>query len=104
MLNKNSVNALLKLNKILWALTDTGDFRCKHFFIVTIFDLPRRLQDVFKISSRRVCNILSKDVVQSSWKKKRYAEDIFNTSSPRGMSTGFKTPSNIYDTAFCENS
>ena len=85
-------------------LLDTYQFRFVryiylHFFVlktcledvfsVTIFRLPRRLQDVFKTSSRRFQDVFarrlqesSQDVFKTSWKTKNcYAEYVLKTSS-----------------------
>ena len=67
-------------------------WRCfQHVFSVTIFRLPRRLQDVLKIFWRRLAKTSWRhlathleDVFKTSWKTKYcYAEDIFKMSSRR---------------------
>ena len=83
----------------LFSKTSWG--RLKDIFNVTIFLLPRRLQDVFKTFSRSVCKNSSKYVFKASSKhlqgvftrrvfktfSRHLFEDIFKTSSRRLANT-----------------
>ena len=67
----------LFVSKTSWRrLQDMSSRRLEDVFSVTIFRLPRRLQDVFKTYLQ--------DVFKTSWKTKNcYAEDMLKTSSRR---------------------
>ena len=52
--------------------------RLEDVFGVTIFRLPRLLQDVYKTPSRRVCKKSSKDIFKASAQD---VKDVFKTSS-----------------------
>ena len=63
-------------------------FRMENTFPANISCFPRRLQDVFKTSSKKclqdVLQLCLQDVFKTSWKtKKYYTEDVFKTSSRR---------------------
>ena len=77
----------------------TSWIRLEDVFSVTFFHLPRRLQDVFKGSSRRVFKTSSKDVFKTSSRRlqnvfARRLQDVFKTSSKtssRRIQDVFKT-------------
>ena len=54
-------------------LPDMSSTRLQHVFSVTIFRLPRRLQDVFKTSRKKTKNCYAEDVLKTC------LEDVFKT-------------------------
>ena len=80
--------------------------RLQHVFSVTIFRLPRRLQEVLKMSWRSLankspkrledvfktsCEMSSRRICKTSWKtKKCYAEDVLKTSSRHVLKTSWR--------------
>ena len=68
------------------------------------FRLPRRLQDVFKTSSRRICKTSCNYVFKTSWKtKKCYTEDVFTKTNVcwEGFSLKFQKISKAFG-KFCK--
>ena len=54
--------------------------KLKDVFSVTIFRLPSRVEDVFKKSSRRVCNTSSKSIFKTSSRRlPRRLQNVFKT-------------------------
>ena len=94
-MSSHSQFLILCLSRRKHFLFSKTSWKClEDVFSVTIFRLPRRLGDVFKSSSRRVCNTSSKKRLQDVFKT--CFQDFFFKTSSRRLQCVFKNTSCNY--------